>query len=307
MHYELSTSKSSSAIARPHNTALHLIDCFRRFGKSKSKKRLFSFGFNNENKQELDDSTLNIDHKQKSRRFGSTPNVHSCRTEFLHFTPSNELPSIPNTTNNMNQSCYGGFPHPSARAPIANYDNMSPKLSGSVEENVRRNLMNRRSRKAVSEVGCPITVVEVGNSRKIVEEQLTRNDEDVCWRSSLVDSNRLLREQRRSQYFDNQRNPNNRVDHRRRFSNCKLDPKVLTRLPLNSWVQATWKRAQLKQTLCAQFSKLFSSHCAFLKQPYVFEPEMPCGNSVLRFTHKIKAFLRAESGVLLRVRLLLCF
>jgi hypothetical protein len=221
MQYELTTSKSSSAIARPHNSALHLIDCFRRFGKSKSKKRLFNFGFNNGNKHELNDNSLNIDQKQKNRRFGSTPNVHSCRTEFLHFSPSNELPSIPSATSQMNQSCYGGFPHPNLRAPLADYDNMSPKMSGNAGENVRKNLMNRRSRKAVSEVGCPITVVEVGNSRKLGHEQLSKN-ENICWRNSFAESNRLLREQRRSQYFDNQRQLANRVDQRRSFSNCKF-------------------------------------------------------------------------------------
>ncbi|KAI6190102.1 hypothetical protein M3Y97_00080500 [Aphelenchoides bicaudatus] len=218
MQYELTTSKSSSAIARPNNGALHLIDCFRRFGKSKSKKRLFNFSFNNSNKQDVGDNSLNIDQKQKSRRFGSTPNVHSCRTEFLHFSPSNEMPpanNLPNSMSNnmMNQSCYGGIPN--GRAPMADYDNMSPKLSGNVGDNVRRNLLNRRSRKAVSEVGCPITVLEVGNLRRLPQEQIPQNEE-VCWRND--DQHRALREQRRSQFFDS-RHLHNRVEHRRRFSN----------------------------------------------------------------------------------------
>lgn len=224
MQYELTTSKSSSAIARP-NGAIHLIECFRRFaGKSKSKKRLFGFGFGNK-QPEFADTPINIDQKQKGRRFGSTPNVHAVharRTEFLHFSPCDD--DVPN--GGMNQSCYGGIPSSAQTGNfiVANYDNMDPVVN-QIEDSARRRLVNGRSRKTMSEVGCPITVVEVGNLQTAGHENLPKNGRDlneingsVQWRNSSVVQNRLVREQRRSQFFDS----SSKQTDRRRFSNCEF-------------------------------------------------------------------------------------
>jgi hypothetical protein len=234
MQYELTTSKSSSAIVPSRqNGALHLIDCFRRFaGKSKPKnRRLFNFGF--KQNDDLIDPPLSIDQKQKSRRFGSTPNVHACKnTEFLSFSPSIE--PIDSNSNCMNQSCYGAFPvpvHQQIRARrVDDYDNMNGlSINNNQVDGVKRSIANKRSRKAVSEVGCPINVIEVGNSRKLqhLNEQYAKND-NVSWRvssrNSCVDSpNHLLRNQRRSQYFENTRHSTvAHSDNRRRVSNCKF-------------------------------------------------------------------------------------
>jgi hypothetical protein len=206
MQYELTTSKSSSAIVptRNNNSAHHLIDCFRRFaGKSKSKKRLFNFGFKN------DDPVLAIDHEEKSKRFGSTPNVHALRAEFLNFSPPVET--------NQSGNCVG-LPNGHYRPRhISDYDNMNGMANNPIDAAIRKPLITKRSRKAVSEIGCPITVLEVGNSHKL-PDQYPKNH--INWRAinrnSFVDSNRLYR---RSHLFERSGQPTSE----RRFSNCKFN------------------------------------------------------------------------------------
>ncbi|KAI6186405.1 hypothetical protein M3Y98_00129300 [Aphelenchoides besseyi] len=149
--YGLKPSKSSSAIIIPARSGLNgttFMECFRRL-TSKSKKRLMNVGLPPKDPDQSN-SSLCIDYKQQSRRFGSTPNVHSCRTEKRTCNQNFNIPydDIPHSSMLMNQSCYGNLT--GVNDQTADYDNATIISA-------RHPMPNnpRYTRKTISEVNFP--------------------------------------------------------------------------------------------------------------------------------------------------------